>query len=202
MARVRQRDAIATSDEDLLAACVRGDQAAWDALVDRYSALIYSIPLKYGFGDADAADIFQSVCVTLVEKLVMIRAPRGLPAWIITTTSRQCIAFGRQRAREQARAIAEGPFRTDFEPTDPDLLPEDELLALERQQVVRTAMSQLPENCRQLVEALFSDTTDRSSYADIAHFLDIRMNSLGPTRARCLQKLRRLLSAAGYEHLY
>jgi RNA polymerase sigma factor (sigma-70 family) len=198
MAPVRQHDAITTRDEDLLAACLGGDQAAWDALVDRYAALIYSIPLKYGFNDADAADIFQSVCVTLVEKLGTIRAPRGLAAWIITTTSRQCIAFARQRGREQARFMTDGSLRTDLEPSDPALLPEDELLALERQQVVRTAVHQLPENCRQLVEALFSDTTDEPSYAHIAHALAIPMNSLGPTRARCLQKLRLILVAAGY----
>jgi RNA polymerase sigma factor (sigma-70 family) len=188
------RDATTTSDEDLLAACLNGEQAAWDALVDRYSALIYSIPLKYGFGDADAADIFQSVCVTLVEKLGTIRAPRGLAAWIITTTSRQCIAFARQRSREQARSMVDGALGT--EPTDPDLLPEDELLALERQHVVRTAVNQLPENCRQLVGALFNES--HTSYEQAARSLSIPPNSLGPTRTRCLEKLRRILVAAGY----
>jgi RNA polymerase sigma factor (sigma-70 family) len=193
MARV-PRNTITTSDEDLLAACLSGEQAAWDALVDRYSALIYSIPFKYGFSDADAADIFQSVCVTLVEKLATVRAPRGLAGWIITTTSRQCIAFARSRGREQARSMPDGA--PDFELTDPDLLPEDELLALERQHVVRTAVTQLPENCRQLVEALFSEP--HTSYEQAARQLAIPANSLGPTRTRCLEKLRRLLNAAGY----
>jgi RNA polymerase sigma factor (sigma-70 family) len=193
MARVRG-NTVSTSDEDLLAACLSGEQTAWDALVDRYSALIYSIPFKYGFDDADAADIFQSVCVTLVEKLATIRAPRGLAAWIITTTSRQCIAFARSRGREQARSMPDGS--AGIEPTDPDLLPEDELLALERQHVVRTAVNQLPENCRQLVEALFSDA--HTSYEQAARHLAIPTNSLGPTRTRCLERLRRLLAAAGY----
>jgi RNA polymerase sigma factor (sigma-70 family) len=188
------RNTVATSDEDLLAACLRGEQAAWDALVDRYSGLIYSIPFKYGFDDSDAADIFQSVCVTLVEKLASIRAPRGLAAWIITTTSRQCLAFARSRGREQARTLPDGS--PEIEPTDPDLLPEDELVALERQHVVRTAVNQLPENCRQLVEALFSDA--HTSYEQAARQLAIPANSLGPTRTRCLEKLRRLLAAAGY----
>jgi RNA polymerase sigma factor (sigma-70 family) len=188
------RNAISTSDEDLLAACLNGEQAAWDALVDRYSALIYSIPLKYGFGDADAADIFQSVCMTLVEKLGTIRAPRGLAAWIITTTIRQCIAAARQRAREQAGSRPDGS--PGGESVDPDLLPEDELLALERQHIVRSAVNQLPENCRQLVETLFSDS--HTSYEQAARHLAIPANSLGPTRRRCLEKLRRLLSASGY----
>jgi RNA polymerase sigma factor (sigma-70 family) len=193
MARV-PRNTVTTSDEDLLAACLSGEQAAWDALVDRYAALIYSIPFKYGFDDADAADIFQSVCVTLVEKLATIRAPRGLAGWIITTTSRQCIAFARSRGREQAHAMRDGS--PGSEPTDPDLLPEDELLALERQHAVRTAVNQLPENCRRLVEALFSDA--HTSYEQAARHLSIPANSLGPTRTRCLEKLRRLLAGAGY----
>src|SRR5918911_2120552 len=108
-----------TSDEALLAACLRGDQLAWNELIDRYAALMYSIPLKYGLGEADAADVFQSVCVTLLEKLGSIRAPRGLAAWIITTTSRQCLAVLRQRRREQRRSSADG-LSADVGPADPD----------------------------------------------------------------------------------
>ena len=89
------------TDADLVAACLRGEQAAWDALVDRYAALIYSIALKYGLPEVDAADVFQSVCVTLLEKLGSIRDPRGLAAWIITTTSRLCWSVVRQRNREE-----------------------------------------------------------------------------------------------------
>jgi DNA-directed RNA polymerase specialized sigma24 family protein len=92
------------TDEALLAACQRGEQAAWNALVDRYSALIYSIPLKHGLSEQDAADVFQSVCVTLLEKMSSIRDPRGLPAWITTTTTRQCWALLRQHHREVARS--------------------------------------------------------------------------------------------------
>ena len=81
---------------------------------------------------------------------------------------------------------------------DPDLLPEDELLALERQRIVRAAVAQLPATCRKLVTALFSDTDDAASYQELAERLGIPMNSLGPTRARCLEKLRRSLVAGGY----
>src|SRR3977135_2968153 len=92
-ARVAHQAEIPSTDEQLLAACLRGDQAAWDSLVDRYAALIYSIPLKYGFREADAADVFQSVCVTLLKMLGAVREPRALAALIITTTSRQCLAL-------------------------------------------------------------------------------------------------------------
>ena len=187
-----------TSDEALLAACLRGDQLAWNALIDRYAALIYSIPLKYRLGEADAADVFQSVCLTLLEKLGSIRAPRGLAAWIITTTSRQCLAVARQRRRDQQHSVPDGVLAAEIGPVDPDLLPEEELLALERQHLVRRAVEQLSETCRRLITTLFSDEPQPTSYQRLADDLRVPMNSLGPTRARCLEKLRRLLVAAGF----
>jgi RNA polymerase sigma factor (sigma-70 family) len=184
------------SDDELLARCATGEPAAWDALLDRYAALIYSIPLRYGLPEADAADVFQSVCLTLLEKMHTIRAPRGLAAWLITTTSRQSIALARRRRREQLQGQASG-----LAPVipDPDSLPEEALLALERQQIVRSAIAQLPTNCRRLIEALFSDASDQASYQQLATRLGIPMNSLGPTRARCLERLRRSLGAAGFQ---
>ncbi len=198
------------TDDELVAACLRGEQAGWDGLVDRYAALIYSIPLKYGLGEADAADVFQSVCLILLEKLGSVREPRGLAAWIITTTTRECRAVMRKGHRENGRSIADRSVAAAVELVDPERLPEEEVLSLERQHLVRTAVSQLPGNCRQLVEALFSDVSDpglnsksaeRMSYQRIATTLGIPMNSLGPTRARCLEKLRRPLQAAGYTPL-
>jgi RNA polymerase sigma factor (sigma-70 family) len=190
------------SDEQLLAACARGEQAAWDAVIDRYAALIYSIPLKYGFTEADAADVFQSVCVTLLEKLGSVRDPRRLAAWIITTTSRQCWAIVRQQQRELGRAsgaLDPGTLR-ELEPPDPTPLPEEEVLSLERQHLVRLAVGQLPPRCRRLVESLFADPPRPSSgsYREVAAGLGIPVNSLGPTRARCLLQLRRLLEDLGY----
>jgi RNA polymerase sigma factor (sigma-70 family) len=184
------------SDDALLAACLGGNDAAWAALIDRYAALIYSVPLKYGLSEADAADVFQWVCVTLFEKLDSVRAPRGLAAWLITTTSRQCIAVARRRRAEQAHQAVSGA--SDAELPDPDLVPEDVLLALERQRVVRVAVARLPANCRKLIEALFRDDSQQTTYQELAEGLGVPMNSLGPTRARCLDRLRRLLLAAGY----
>lgn len=183
------------TDEVLLGACLRGEAAAWDALLGRYSSLIYSIPLKYGLSEPDAADVFQAVCLTLLEKLDTVRTPKGLAAWIITTASRQSLAVARRRQRDQTRSAAED---AEHGLAHPDLLPEDELLALERQRIVRLAVSQLPSNCRRLVEALFSDTADTLTYRELADCLGVPMNSLGPTRTRCLERLRRLLVAAGY----
>jgi len=185
------------NDEALLAACQRGEQAAWDTLVDRYSALIYSIPLKHGLSEQDAADVFQAVCVTLLEKMSTIRDPRGLPAWIITTTTRQCWAVLRQHHRDVSRYGGQDTT-VDVEPADPDPLPDEELVLLERQHLVRAAIAQLPGNCRVLVEALFSDAPGSTSYQDLAERLGVPLNSLGPTRSRCLGKLRRLLEDSGF----
>ncbi len=191
------RAEVPSTDEQLLGACLRGDPAAWDGLVDRYAALIYSIPLKYGFREADAADVFQSVCVTLLEKLGTVREPRGLAAWIITTTSRQCLALAQRQTRERNRT-ADRQVPTEIEAAAPDLLPEEEVLALERQYAVRAAIDQLPPKCRGLIEALFSDAYEQTSYQQLSDRLGVPMNSLGPTRARCLSRLRHLLTTAGY----
>jgi RNA polymerase sigma factor (sigma-70 family) len=186
------------TDEELLAACVRGEHAAWDALVDRYAALIYSIPLKYGLSDADAADVFQGVCITLLEKLGTIREARTLPAWIMTTTTRQCWALLRQRRRELARSAGSDALELETDPIDPEPLPDEAVLAVERQHLLRAAIDQLAPNCQRLVEALFSDSTHPMSYQELADGLGVPLNSLGPTRSRCLAKLRRLLDDAGF----
>jgi RNA polymerase sigma factor (sigma-70 family) len=190
---------VSDTDADLVARCLRGEPAAWDALVDRYAALIYSIARKSGLPEADAADVFQSVCMAVLEHLDSLREPRVLSAWISTTTSRQCWAVARRQARELGRAAAEGTLRA-AEPPDPRPLPDDVVLALERQRLVRWAVAQLSPRCRQLIARLFSDSPQPPSYQELAAGLGMPANSLGPTRARCLARLRRLLDAAGYVH--
>jgi RNA polymerase sigma factor (sigma-70 family) len=177
-------------DTDLVAACLRGEQAAWETLVDRYAALIYSIPLKYGLSDADAGDVFQSVCLTLLEKLDTLRDPRGLTAWLITTTSRASWALLRQRRVRYDVGLDE------VDAQDPRPLPEQEVLQLERAHQVRLAVGHLPPRCRQLILALFSDRD--VSYRELSAELNMPVNSVGPTRARCLAELRRILDALGY----
>jgi len=189
------------TDGELLAACLRGEATGWEALLDRYAALIYSIARKYGFNEPDCADVFQSVCVTLLEKLDTVRAPAGLAAWLITTTSRQCLAVLRRQRRDQSHSVGEEPIHaveTLGFVEDAAALPEEELLALERQRQVRFAVAQLTPACRRLVEGLFTDASEQQTYQELAAGLGVPINSLGPTRARCLQRLRRLLLAAGY----
>jgi RNA polymerase sigma factor (sigma-70 family) len=182
-----------TSDAELFSDCLGGHAGAWRLLIERYTPLIYSIPRKHGLSETDAADIFQAVCVRLFQKLGTIRDPELLPAWLITTATRESWAH-----RRRACAAPAEPAGGSEEPVDPAPLPEDELLALERQGLVRLAIEQLPEPCRRVVVALFDDCGERLSYEQLARLLGLSANSIGPTRARCLERLRALIDQSGY----
>ena len=184
-------------DSDLITLCLDGREAAWETLIARYQRLVYSIPLKAGLGPEAAADVFQSVCVRLLEHLGALKDRGKLASWLITTTTRECWRVS-NRQRREAPIGEGGDISGDVRPA-PELvdarpLAEHEHLQLERQQQVRQALEALPERCRALVELLyFSD--DRPSYEEIARRLEIPVPSIGPTRARCLEKLRKLLTS-------
>ncbi len=181
-------------DHDLIALCLDGEEAAWEALIRRYQRLIYSIPLKAGLGEEIAADVFQSVCVRLVEHLKALKDRGKLASWLITTTTRECWRTSNRRRREAP--IGEGGDSDDAiglpELADERPLPEDEQLQLATQQRVRQALEGLPDRCRALLELLYY-VEDRPSYEEISRRLEMPVPSIGPTRARCLAKLRKLL---------
>jgi len=184
----------ALDDEALVRLCVDGDEAALTALVVRYRRLVYAIPFRYGFRAEGAADVFQSVWLRFIEKLPTIQDPRRIAGWLATTTVREC-----WRASERARReppIGEGgdaevaPMR--HEPVDLRPLADEEQVMLELQHRVRTAVELLPERCRLLLELLFYED-EPASYAEISRRLGMPADSIGPTRARCLAKLRQLM---------
>ncbi len=185
-----------TTDEALVEACRRGDAAAWEALVTRYQRLIYSIPRQAGLSEDLAAEVFQHVFATLLEHLGSIEQPARIGSWLATTARRET---WRQSRRERAtRSLG-----SDHEADDPLAripddapLPDETLLRLEEQHAVRTAVAALDERCRTLIALLFYRSTP-PSYAEIAAVLGTTEGSIGPTRARCLQKLRRLLDDRG-----
>lgn len=181
-------------DRTLVDACLAGDSPAWESLILRYQRLIYSIPLRAGFSPVDAADIFQSVCVTLLRKLPSLRDRAKVSSWLMTTTRRECWRLVEKRRRETQPSIyGEGYDRDIFnnlESSEP--LAEQQRISLDRQQAVREAVAALNERCRLLITLLFFGK-DELSYAEIARRAGIPQNSLGPNRARCLQRLRRAL---------
>ena len=181
-------------DPALVEACLGGDSEAWEALVLKYQRLIYSIPIRAGFSPVDAADIFQSVCLKLFEKLSTLRNQQKIASWLITTTSRECWRVIERRRRETGPSIYDQDYEQDIvnRLASEEPLADQRRIAFERQQIVRGAIDALSERCRQLIKLLFY-STEEPSYADIARQIKVPLNSIGPTRARCLQKLKRIL---------
>jgi RNA polymerase sigma factor (sigma-70 family) len=170
----------------LVAGAKKGDAQAWDALVERFSPLIWSICRRYRLGAADAGDVGQSVWMRLVDQLEAVRDPSALGGWLATTTERECAHF--------LRATRKSPtFRqaTDVEdiPDEQAGIAEQELLVAERHAVLRAALARLPDTCQQLITMLIEDPP--VPYTEISAKLDIPVGSIGPARRRCLDKLRR-----------
>lgn len=181
------------SDLELVLACRRGDQLAWEKLIRRYQRLIYAIPLRAGLDEDQAADIFQDVFTTLFLKLNDIEEPEKLHAWLVTTTRRKTWRVICQ-AQGSPRSVADDELQQQEAATirDEMPLPDEKLLMLEEQHRIRTAVSLLDDRCRSLLELLFY-RREPPSYAEIAATLGIPEGSIGPTRARCLNKLLRML---------
>ena len=179
------------SDLQLVLACRRGDQLAWETLIRRYQRLIYAIPRRAGLDDDHAAEIFQDVFTTLFQKLNDIQEPEKLQAWLVTTARRKTLrTISKMRARPGSETNAE--LENEAEMADEAPLPDEQLISLEEQHRVRTALSLLDPRCRTLLQMLFYQA-EPPSYAEIAAALEIPEGSIGPTRARCLAKLLRIL---------
>jgi RNA polymerase sigma factor (sigma-70 family) len=178
------------SDSELVGLCLKGDAHAWEALIIRYRRLIYSIPVRFSFTSADASDVFQAVCLKLIEHLHELKDETKVSAWLITTTTRQCIHLKSLRQRET------GVDDDVADPVDPGEDLEAIRIQTEEQQTVREAVEQLPQRCRNLLEMLYFDTRSLS-YEEISQLLNIPVPSIGPTRARCLEKLKTLLRRRG-----
>ena len=179
-------------DARLIAACLNGETGAWEALITRYQRLIYSIPLKARLSQDDAADIFQAVCLKLFEKLSTLREHEKLVSWLITTTTRECWRLSARLRRETSSSDKE-EGGTITEAPDTALLADEQRQKLQEQQLVREAISALPDRCRDLLTMLFYQK-DELSYVDVARRMSMPVASIGPTRARCLDKLRKLLN--------
>ena len=164
-----------------------GDTQAWHALVERYAPLIWSICRRYRLGDADAQDVGQDVWLHLVRHLDTLRAPAALPGWLATTTRRAC--------DRKVRSTADSPAARWYL-LDADILPDkraatadQELLEAERHAALREALAALPPSGRQLIAMLTADPP--VPYTEISARLGIPVGSIGPTRRRCLDKIRR-----------
>lgn len=178
------------SDSELLLACQQGDEGAWERLVRRYQRLVYAIPRRAGLSDDQAAEVFQQTFATLVEKIGGIERPDRIGAWLATTARRESWRVGRRAAVVQRLTDEDDDEAPQLVSADP--LPDEELLRLEEQQMIRVALEALDERCRTLLRLLFY-RPDPPAYSEVALAMGTSQGSIGPTRARCLEKLRRLL---------
>jgi RNA polymerase sigma factor (sigma-70 family) len=175
-----------TTVSDLVARAKDGDRQAWNALVERYAPLIWSICRRHRLGRADADDVGQSVWLRLVDQLDRVRDPAALPGWLATTARRECL---------RVLCATQGPYASVYAP-DVETLPDERadladqgLLAAERHAALREAFGQLPPNGQQLIALLIADPP--LPYADISAQLGIPVGSIGPNRSRYLDKMRR-----------
>jgi RNA polymerase sigma factor (sigma-70 family) len=169
-----------------------GDQRAWDEIVDRYAPLVWAICRRYQLSRSDTDDVAQTLWLLLVEQLGKLRQPAALPGWIATTTARECLRVIRAASRYDH---AELTGDTQLDPGDSPLI-EQEVLTAELHAALREAFSQLPDQCRKLLAMLISDPP--VSYAQISAELSIRVGSIGPQRARCLDRMRRSASLSAF----
>ena len=182
------------SDKQLLLACRRGEEAAWEAVVHRYQRLMYAIPRRAGLDEDQSAEVFQEVFTTLLQKLNDIKEPERLHAWLVTTARRKTwrMISAKRSLQQPGSGESESEEAELAELPDNAPLPDEILMRLEEQHRVRAALSGLDERCKKLLTMLFYQA-EPPAYSEIAASLGTSEGSIGPTRARCLGKLTRLL---------
>ncbi len=178
-------------DARLVESCLAGDERAWNQLVRRHERLVYAVARAWRLEEDDLADVFQEVFAALVRGLPRLRDGRSLVRWLSSTTDR----VARTRALRRRRELA---LRQQDETVLERLPGGDEpvgadLERLEHQAAVRLGMDTLPDRCRRLLHALYYEDP-APAYADLARRLGVPVGSLGPTRARCMEKLRAALA--------
>ena len=168
----------------LVARAAGDDPGAWNELVDRYAPLVWAICTRYELSSHDSEDVGQTVWLLLVEQLGKLREPAALPGWLATTTKRECLRVVMASHRSDRLTSLDDALQF----VD-DAVIDEEILMAERNAGLRAALAELPPRCRQLMSMLLRDPP--CSYSEISATLQIAMGSIGPQRARCLERLRR-----------
>jgi len=170
----------------LVARVCDGDQEAWNELVDRYAPLVWSICQRYKLSPQDTDDVSQSVWLLLVENIASIREAAALPGWLSTTTRREIfrvLRVARRHDHDDLPPDGQIPGRTDEATID------EGLIVAELNAALRAAFAELQPNCYELLSLLVADPP--LHYSDVSNRLGIPVGSIGPKRARCLERLRR-----------
>ena len=180
-----------SDDASLVVRCRQGDPLAWEALVRRYQRLVHAIVRNAGLDDQSADDVFQTVFLRLLQQLTRIAEPSRLQAWIVTTAKREAWLQRKQGMQLVSMTHDEGaPGDGGFDDIADDAPgPEASLAQWQMLLQVQLGLDLLDERCRRLLQALFEE--DAEGYGEIGRRLAMPVGSIGPTRARCLDKLRR-----------
>jgi RNA polymerase sigma factor (sigma-70 family) len=187
------------SDKSLIQSCLSGDKHGWDRLIVRYERLIYNIAVRAGLSKEDCADVFQDVCLLLMNNLEKLTGDYNVAGWLTTTTRWECLRVLKERKRTASftEIEAEDGSTPLDQSASSDPLPLESLLSLEDEQMVRNAMEELGESCQRLLTLLYQ-TDPKPSYAEVARKFDIAEGAVGPKRARCLISLRKILRRLGF----
>lgn len=171
-------------------AAAAGDRSAWESLVDRYVGLLWAVALRHRIGESDAADVVQSTWVRLLEHIDEIRDPSRIGSWLATTARREAL-----RVIAQRRRVILHHDEMSFDTADPLAPPVDEaLLDRELASEARAALEALPGSWREMLELLVGE--EPMSYQEISEALGMPIGSIGPTRQRCVGRLRSALEAS------
>lgn len=183
-------------DDELVRRCLEKDREAWEALVTRYGKLVYALAMRSGLSSDDSADVFQMVFVTAYRNLHLLDRPESLPFWLSTIARREAWQVSRKLSRrvEPRPSDASQPLPEVASPTP---LPDEEVERVERVGLVHRGLDLLDERCRSLLQLLFFQEPSMS-YEEASRTLGLPLGSIGPTRARCLEKLKRSLAKVGF----
>ncbi len=178
----------------LVRRAAEGDQWAWERLVDQYGRLVWAMTRDFKLVESDAADVAQATWLRLLEHIDRLEKPARVGSWLAATARHECLrSLAARKKVVLARDLAHDDVALeDVDAHEPEI--DERLLADERAQVVREAMSRLPRQWQRLLELLMADPP--ASYAEISDELGLPVGSIGPTRGRCLARLRVLLQAS------
>lgn len=180
------------TDGELIKACRRGDESAWNELVERFQRLIITVPRRAGLSKEQAADVFQEVFLTLFEKLDEIEQPERIRSWLVTTAKFKTWGIVRVGKNIYSPATEEEMETEMARLPDAAPLADDKIIELEQQHQIRTALKELEEKCRQIISMIYLRDT-AASYAEVAREINVGETSISPLRARCLKKLAKIL---------
>lgn len=180
------------SDAELLGSCRRGNQDAWNLLIDRYQRLIITIPRRAGLTEEQASDVFQEVFLTLFEKLDEISQPERIRSWLVTTAKFKTWAVVRNKKGFYSPETEEEMEQEMASIADNSPLADEMLIEVEQQHLIRTAMRDLEERCRTILSMIYLRDV-AASYAEVAAAVGVGETSISPLRSRCLQKLGKIL---------